>query len=426
MSAKFIVISSVVMLFGNQLAYAQDTRPIDLALQAARLNENPIELKSLLNSSRDCSVEHELSQAFLHSRTLSGIARVEGLENWIKNHPKAPQDMRIFAHQQLGQSYFAQTQYEKAANALQASIDLDPAIATKEMKDAAALSKIAISTPPIRRVGDGGATVVVHTDIANQKRAEISIADSRIPMIVDTGAEISVIAESGAIKAGMQFLDGSVSVGTVTEDVSGKLALAKVIQIGEMHFENVLFLVLPDEQLTFADGAYFVDGIIGLPVFNAAGRIGWNNHAQELLLGTHVTLNTGQVADALWHTSGMGMRITYNDVAFPAFLDSGASRSSLTVNFLEHIQNSERENLLSFNRTITGVGGAVESSAVKMPSLTLGIGNKPFLFNDIVIATEKRDEAGGDIATLGSDMLTRAQSFKIDFAEMKYEVVLEN
>ncbi|WP_262693513.1 retropepsin-like domain-containing protein [Kordiimonas aquimaris] len=425
MHMKAIVLSILLGLWGGEIAYAKEPKITDADLKAARLDENPVTLKKLLESADDYSAEHLLSQAFFNSRTQSGENRVFKLEQWIEDHPTAPLSMRIFAHQQLGQSYFAQTKYAKAALALQTSIDLAPTEATQEMRDATELAKIAASTPPIQRVGEIGTVVTIRTDIANQKRTNIEIAGNDIPMIVDTGAEISVIAESQALKAEMKFLDGSVSVGTVTEDVSGKLALASTINIGTMRFKNVLFLVLPDKQLTFADGAYFVDGIIGLPVFTAAGRIGWRNSAQELLLGTQVTLQEEQTGNTLWHKGGMAIQVAYNDKAFPAFLDSGASKSSLTMLFMEHLNSSEHANLESFDRTITGVGGAIQSQATRLPQLTLKVANKPVTFKDIVIANEKLDEAAADIAILGSDMLMATQSFTIDFGSMTYQVTLE-
>lgn len=393
-----------------------------LTLQSARMDENPIALKRLLNLPADDRVEHALSAAFLKSRSLPVALAASSLEQWIAAHPGAASDAKAFAYGQLGDRYMAVTQYKKAAAAFRQTQVLLADQSDSDLNDQAVLAELAANVPPIERDGAASANVALERDLANLRRAPVDVAGVVSPMIVDTGAEISVVAQSVAEKSQMTFLGGEVTVGTTTDNVSGRLAVSSDVNVGGMIFENVLFLVLPDEQLTFADGQYFVDGIIGLPLFTAAGRMAWQDGATRLLLGDAVSLENGTPTPLFWHDGGMALEITYQQAAFPAFFDSGASRSSGSPLFKSLLSRQAQNTLLAQDDTRTGVGGTQDTRNYILPAVMLGIGGELLPLKDFKIAGEQLDYPGGDIGIIGSDILARTRSFSVDFARMTYQV----
>lgn len=395
-----------------------------LTLQSARMNENPIALKRLLNHPADDRVEHALSAAFLKSRSLPVAAAPSSLEQWIDAHPDAASEAKAFAYGQLGDRYMAVTHYKKAAVAFRQTQVLLADQSDSDLNDQAVLAELAANVPPIKRGGAAGASVALERDLANLRRAPVSVAGMVSPMIVDTGAEISVVAQSVAEKSHMTFLDGEVTVGTTTDNVSGRLAVSSNVNVGGMTFENVLFLVLPDEQLTFADGQYFVDGIIGLPLFTAAGRMAWQEGATRLLLGDAVTLESGTPTPLYWHDGGLALEVTYKQAAFPAFFDSGASRSSGSLLFKSLLSQQDQDTLLAQDDTRTGVGGTQDTRNYILPATKLGIGGEHIPLKDFKITGEQLDYPGGDIGIVGSDILARTKSFSVDFDHMTYQVDL--
>lgn len=85
--------------------------------------------------------------------------------------------------------------------------------------------------------------------------------------VFDTGANLSTISESQAETMGMEIVASTIELGSSTQiKMDSKLAVADSLYVGSILFENVVFLVLPDEQLSFPEIEYQINGIIGFPV----------------------------------------------------------------------------------------------------------------------------------------------------------------
>ncbi len=104
-------------------------------------------------------------------------------------------------------------------------------------------------------------------DIANLIRIPVTMNNKTEKYIFDTGANFSTMSESQAKKMGVRKLDAEFSITTSSRNaLESKLGIADVMQIGNITFRNVVFIILPDKALKFAGGIYKIDGIIGFPV----------------------------------------------------------------------------------------------------------------------------------------------------------------
>ena len=422
---KTIAASLALMLAGTTATVAFDENDTATqALKTARMSENTVLLKQLLEQPQTNNAEAELSSVFLTSRSTKVSRSAESLQRWIDRNPTAPANDRAFAFQQLGDRYMAMTQYRQAAKAFRKAQSFEVLTDDPDLNDQAILAEIAATVPPITRDGVAGASVPLERDLARLRRAPINITGITSPMIIDTGAEISVVAQSVAEKSSMEFLDGEVTVGTTTDNVSGRLAVSNDVNIGGMVFRNVLFLVLPDDQLTFAEGQYFVDGIIGLPLFAKAGRMEWRDAATQLLLGAAVADNDGPRVPVFWHEGGVALKVGYEQTALPAFFDSGASRSSGSPAFKELLPAQVESTLIAEDGTITGVGGTHTVKNYILPQGALVIGGTIIPITDFKIAGEQREYPAGDIGIIGMDIVARTRSFSVDFDTMAYQLEL--
>ncbi len=90
----------------------------------------------------------------------------------------------------------------------------------------------------------------------------VEFKDSTFDFVFDTGANLSVITESYAIKAGLDVRNVVFKVRAITGiDVNAKLGVAKLLKMGDVEVENVVFIVFPDSVLSFAGGAYRIRGL---------------------------------------------------------------------------------------------------------------------------------------------------------------------
>lgn len=144
----------------------------------------------------------------------------------------------------------------------------------KDLENSAKIFRSGFSLAPQTVEIKGDTRIKIRRDIADLVNVKAEINGNEEEFIFDTGANFSTVSESFAKKTGLIFLEGKIDVGTATsKEVSSGLAYAKSLKIGNISYSNVLFLVLPDEALSFAGGFYVINGIIGFPVIKEMKEI---------------------------------------------------------------------------------------------------------------------------------------------------------
>ena len=111
-------------------------------------------------------------------------------------------------------------------------------------------------------------------DMAGLDNITVSAGGDTLGFIFDTGANLSTICLSVAETMGMHIIPSEILVGSITgEKVPAQLAVCRQLKIGHIAVDHVVFLVLPDEQLTFPQIGYKIRGILGIPILEAFGEI---------------------------------------------------------------------------------------------------------------------------------------------------------
>jgi Aspartyl protease len=393
----------------------------DAALRSARRAGDPFELKRLLAAGAGGDVERGLSKAVLQAVTAPDLAGTADLENWVRANPTAASEQRAFANDLLARLYHLHGRFADSAAAYQAEIEADPAHVEQDTRDALTLARVAAAVGPVCAVGAPGAILEAQGDFAHLIRLPVRVGAEAAPLIIDTGAEISVLAESTARRLGLRFLEGEVVVGTTTDNVKGSLAVADRIELGGMGFENVVFLVMADPDLTFADGQYFVDGILGLQVFRAARRMAWLDAGTRLAFGDAVALPARGTYPLFWHESGLGLGVPLAGALAPALLDSGAAGTRFTDRMAAALTPAERNALVEETQKRAGTGGEQTINVRRAARITLPVGDQALHFENAVIAPpESYAQAGRDVAVVGLSSLRQLNALILDFATMRY------
>tara|TARA_R110000803_G_scaffold35564_1_gene76841 strand:- start:1654 stop:2919 length:1266 start_codon:yes stop_codon:yes gene_type:complete len=373
------------------------------------------------------SVNRELAIEMAQLSLSGAPVDVDRVSGWIEQTDGLSDDQRRGAFRALAERAFLETRYADAAAALEHALAFADDEARADIAPDLALYRVASLVAPVRVTSAAGTTVPITRDMANQMRVDLRLEDSAsVPFLVDTGAEISVIMDRHARTAGLRFLEGEVQVGTVTEDVTGRLAVADRVQIGDMIVRNVVFLVLPDDMLTFSDGDYTADGILGLQVFAAAGRMGWSQGGGQLALGEAVPVVDATNLRLYWHSGGLGLEIWRRGHPASAFFDSGASRTIFRPGLLAHLDDEERARLVRSSRTRAGVGGEEAIETQMLDTLALTIGGSELIYQNLTIDPPEEDLPAADIAAIGNDLVQRVDRLNLDFRTMRYQVILSD
>lgn len=277
-----------------------------------------------------------------------------------------------------------------------------------------AVAQALADTPAQTRVAFTAGAVDIERDAARLARIPVEINGSARRFVLDTGANFSVVTDSEAQALGLRILGETAGVGSITQTgAASRIGVADRVKIGEVVFQNVVFLVMPDASLAFAGGAYSIPGIVGFPVISRLERleVGKGNEGAE-----HLSWRPSGPAPAErdLYVDGLTPRVYVRvgegaPVAF-AF-DTGANRTTLRPALLD-----ERPELaagaVAVQEQVGGAGGVRTVEARRAPVVDLRIDEIGVRLTDVSAADE---HAGGDDirGRLGQDVLS--QGYVMDF-----------
>jgi len=267
--------------------------------------------------------------------------------------------------------------------------------------------------PPVQ--ADGSA----HVALSAGSHIAVRAGDYAAWAIVDTGAQISVMMQSVAEAAHVGILGVTRSVDTTTTTVAGQIGIIPEVRIGEASLRNLPVLVLPDAQLTLANGSVrlpFILSLYGLAKFE---RMAWLDRGRSLALGDAAPQGFDGGVPMVWHPLGLGVPLDGVGGRRVAHLDSGANISYLLAAGLQLLPPSERVLLGVGHRRIGGVGGVVEQDIERLPRASLVLAGHPLIFADIDVAM---DAETGEVARIGEDVLDRYAAVVLDFRTMQFSV----
>ncbi|MBL7129223.1 MAG: retropepsin-like domain-containing protein [Ignavibacteria bacterium] len=248
----------------------------------------------------------------------------------------------------------------------------------------------------------------------------VTVSDSTYDFIFDTGANISTITKSYAKKLGFKILETEFEVGTATNiKVKSGLAIAEKISLGNITYHNVVFLVLPDEALSFPQINYYINGVVGFPMIEAMEEIHITKDHELIVPLKPETKNIQNLAfDGL---TPVILGIHKKDSLAFAF-DTGAMTTHLYLSYYNKYKKEIDSNYEMRTITIGGAGGSIDVKGFILDDVTLSIGNTITNLDKVrLIAEEIKDKDNYFYGNIGQDVINQFDEMVINFESMYIE-----
>lgn len=333
-----------------------------------------------------------------------------------------PDELRADAASVLSGVFLRRGRFAEALAAMEAERRLRGGVfAEPEQARSFAFAQALAAAEPMRAVTPDRGEVSIRRDRARLPRASVTVNGHEIAAVLDTGASYSTVMESEARDRGIRLLSDSVAVGTATGEVTARLGVADRLDFAGAQFSDVVFIVLPDEALTFAGGLYRIPMILGLPVLIDLGRLQFTFGRREgMLRYARGGASAGEGSNLILNGAQPLVLVSVNGVGLRLLLDTGARSTFLSRAVLDAapglVDGAERR-----ATTIIGAGGAErDPDALRIERLTIEVSGHSVPLSNVSIIGEARGRSHG---VLGQDVLLSGAGYVVDFEAMRVEIL---
>jgi aspartyl protease len=209
----------------------------------------------------------------------------------------------------------------------------------------------------------------------------------------DTGAELSVLAESEAKRFGLRVQSASVQVGGLNgTQVNSRIAVADELFVGSIRIRHVAFLVLPDNQPPFNEQGPGSRGLIGIPVLLAFEKFVWRAD-KSFEIGPESSHKGIPHADLCFDGNHPVVQVAYEKRPLAFVLDTGATNTDLYPPFASAFPELIRSATKTDSYKMEGVGGAKYMEAATLESLKFSIGGFPATLKSVGVLLKPTTDA---------------------------------
>lgn len=332
---------------------------------------------------------------------------------------QATDERKVEINKLKGDNLMRMCRYADAADTYKMIRDKFPGelneAAMKEFDNNIMLCELLRNVPPQKIHIDGDHFIPYRYNSFNHILVTVSSGNIDSEFIFDTGANLSTIQESQAAAMGLDIIEAAINVGTSTNiKLETKLAVAKHFSVGGIRFENVVFLVVPDEHLSFPEIGINIAGVVGFPLISQMGeiRIRKENIKVPLIKEDRNLKNLcleGLMPVVYGHANGERLIFT---------LDTGANKSELSYRYYERHKAAIEAAGEKSNQKRGGGGGMVEGEVYEIPDFAMRIGNKDITPHGMNVVTQEYEFSTYKDGNLGLDILRHFPVTVISFEHM--------
>lgn len=237
--------------------------------------------------------------------------------------------------------------------------------------------------------------------------------------MIDSGATLSLMAESEALRCGMaieEVAPRSLKLYGVTGNVTSfRFAVASDLHVGKIQFTNVPFVIVKDDQFPFSGG---FGSALGLSILTAIRRVEWTCGG-ECVLGLHGNEQTQARRNLYFDNADLVMQATFRECDISLLLDTGSESSALwppfAAAFPAFLQQESRTACISLN----GISGQAEVKTAVVPALTVSLGGFDGVLQPAhVLLNATTPNSRWLHGRLGMDVLRQARQVSIDLESM--------
>lgn len=246
-------------------------------------------------------------------------------------------------------------------------------------------------------------------------RVAATVGNQTVRLVVDTGANFSVLSRSAALGARLEPISLNYDVGSSNgKHLRADLATGS-LALGGIRVEHVVFLIFPDRDLRSPDGGT-VSGLIGMPVLARIGAIRFSSGG-SLVFGAPFDARTSTTL-ALADGDPI-IRAQFEDANIVCRVDTGADRTVFYNRFYRRFANRLAANAYKTMAQIRSVAGAT-TLPVSHGRLSMTIAGRSVTFRDAPIL--HRDAAGNSLfdCNIGRDILRSGHAFTLDLGGSRF------
>ena len=248
-----------------------------------------------------------------------------------------------------------------------------------------------------------------------------TINGTAVTFFLDTGAGISAISESEAKRLHLEFTGAQSGVGSSTgKHTEVRTAVARDLMVNDIHVRNVSFIVLPDGNEPWVHLAEGRRGLLGVPVLLAFGTLTWARNGTLDIGATSWNVHR-QKSNLYFADDHLAVQVLLRGQHLSATLDTGAETTDLYAGLLHSIPSLRTESIESGTTDVRGVAGAERFESITIRNLEIGLDEFEAVLRPAHILL-KQVGAASCVGNVGLDLLKQADSFQIDFKNMRLEL----
>jgi len=380
-----------------------------------RLQTQFEEKKSELSQSVVLYLEAHLHHSF--NQTEQSLQTINAL---LGNYSKSLNDTLLCKIYEVKfDNLFKQSRYLESAEALKIAIDkygytMD-SVDLADYRDEYNIIEPLKEFPPQKMHITTDLTIPLSHNKLGHTLMSVTKSGQSEDFVFDTGANLSVVSESCAQRMGIRVLESSSDIGNSTgSKVKTKVGIADSLRIGNLLVENVVFLVMPDESLSFPEFNYFIHGIIGFPVMYQMKEIAISR--DSITVSSRPTKRS--LHNLFFDELSPIVRFEANGDTVLFKMDTGANTSEFSKQYF----NTNKDKIIE-NATIKvvkrrGAGGIIENKVYELKNVHLKIGGQELTIPNIDVLTEELAFDKEFDGNLGQDVLSHFNKLILNFEDM--------
>jgi predicted aspartyl protease len=232
--------------------------------------------------------------------------------------------------------------------------------------------------------------------------------------ILDSGANYSTLMRSEAERLKLKIIPAGVEVGTSTGSVvAADVAVAPSLLLGNVQYDDVVFLVMPDSAFTFKD--FQIPGILGFPVFAGMGAV-TTQRDHTLVVPKAVPMR--HVDNIALDGNDILTRVEVNGHDVLCRVDTGADRTVFYKSYYDLYKDEVQKAGKARFPKAGGAGGIKSFAAYRLPQLGIKVAGRPVTLKRVDVYTEKSVTEDYLQCNLGLDAFKDYKSYTINLQAM--------
>lgn len=372
------------------------------------------EKKAELSPAIALYAEAHLQNAF--NRTDQSLQTIDAL---LQNHEKSLHDTLLCDVLTIKYyNLFKQYRYREAAEALQTAVSY-----CTNAKDSANIQNtynmvapFAEIPPQEMHIGDADVVIPIYRNQFNHVMMRVVAGSEAEDFIFDTGAMLSTITESCAKRLGVRVMESEIHVGSaIGSTVQSKVGVADSLRLGGLLLQNVAFLVVPDETLSFPEVNYYIHGIIGFPVMYQMKEVTIRQDESITVSAHPAKRNLHNLfldgMSSIVQCEAAGDTVLFN-------MDTGARSTEFSAKYFA----SHQDKIVAAGTPDTvqrgGAGGIVEAEVYELKNMPLKVGGKELTLPAVTVLKDNVSFLDGVDGNLGQDVLMHFGKMVLNFEDM--------